>query len=323
MTAVMTIQPITFNTKTISGKKVKGIDKGGLYGLMKHNNREEYLDEYEVKTKRNTHIDTLKEHLNHYFKKMDANKIEKLKSIPHRANQRGAFQMVFSFQDLDIDEANQFYNKEFAKDKAKLIIEFLKQEGIIDRFELLDLICHNDEGMQGGDTQHPHFHLTFSAYDKINKDWGYKDFFSPTVDKKPMVKNGEIQYKKVKNGKDRGKFVLDSDGNKVPKMKDIEAPIFQKLQDNWNNFLIAKNQPYRNKKEFTSLIQLPGSIWRKLTPEKKQEVYKIRKLQYKMDRAYFNDNIKLYTSLKKEIILLLTEVMSDIEGIQKKLHIKL
>jgi len=323
MTAVMTIQPITFNTKSISGKKVKGIDKGGLYGLMKHNNREEYFDEYEVKTKRNTHIDTSKEHLNHYFKKMDASKIEKLKSILHRKNQRGAFQMVFSFQDLDVDEANQFYNKEFAKDKAKLIIEFLKQEGIIERFELLDLVCHNDEGMQGGNTQHPHFHLTFSAFDKINKDWGYKDFFSPTVGQKPMVRNGEIQYKKVKNGKDRGKFVLDSDGNKVPKMKDIEAPIFQKLQDDWNDFLIAKNQPYRNKKEFTSLIQLPNSIWRKLTPEKKQEVYKIRKLQNKIDRAYFNGNIKLYASLKKEIVSLLSEVMIDIERVQKKLHTKL
>ncbi len=322
MTAVMTIQPITFNTKTISGKIVKGIDKGGLYGLMKHNNREEYLDEYEVRTKQTTHIDTKKEHLNYYFKKMDASKIEKLKSIPHRANQRGAFQMVFSFQDLEVDEANKFYDKGFAKDKAKLIIEFLKQEGITDRFDLLDLICHNDEGMFGN-TQHPHFHLTFSAFDKINKDWGYKNFFSPTVGQKSMVKNGEIQYKKVKNGKDRGKFILDNDGNKVPKMKDIEAPIFQHLQDSWNDFLIAKNQPYRNKKEFTSLIQLPSFIWKKLTPKKKQEVYKIRKLQNKMDRAYFNDNMKQYESLKKEIISLLAEVMVDIEHIQKRLHIKL
>lgn len=323
MTCVMTIQPITFNTKKVSGKIVKGIDKGGLYGLMKHNNREEYLDEYEVKTKRNTHIDKSKEHLNHYFKRMDASKIEKLKATKHRVNQRGAFQMIYSFQDLEIEEANQFYDKEFAKDKAKLIVEFLKQEGIIERFELLDLICHNDEGMQGGDTQHPHFHLTFSAFDKINKDWGYKDFFSPTVGQKPMVKNGEVQYKKIKNGKDRGKYLLDEHGNKIPKMKDVEAPIFQKLQDNWNDFLIAKKQPYRNKKEFTSLIQLPSSIWRKLSPEKKEEVYKIRKLQNKMDRAYFSDNMKLYESLKKEIVSLLAEVMIDIERIQKKLHIKL
>lgn len=322
MTAVMTIQPITFNTKTISGKIVKGIDKGGMYGLMKHNNREEYFNEYEVKMRTNAHIDTTKEHLNHYFKKMDASKIEKLKSIPHRANQRGAFQMVFSFQDLGIDEANQFYDKEFAKDKAKLIVEFLKQEGITERFDLLDLVCHNDEGIHG-DTQHPHFHLTFSAFDKINKNWGYKDFFSPTVAQKPMVKNGEIQYKKVKNGKERGKYLLDDNGNKIQKMKDIEAPIFQKLQDNWNDFLITKKQPYRNKKEFTSLIQLPSSIWRKLTPEKKQEVYKIRKLQNKMDRAYFKDNIKQYEKLKKEIVSLLAEVMIDIEKVQKKLHIKL
>jgi len=323
MTAVMTIQPITFHTKKVSGRIIKGIDKGGMYGLMKHNNREEYLDEYEIKTKQNTHIDTSKEHLNHYFKKMDASKIEKLKAIPHRANQRGAFQMVFSFQDLDIEEANQFYDKVFAKEKAKLIVEFLKQEGIIERFELLDLVCHNDEGFQGGETQHPHFHLTFSAFDKINKTWGYKDFFSPTVGQKPMVKNGDIQYKKVKNGKDRGAYILDENGNKIPKMKDIEAPIFQNLQDNWNDFLRVKNQPYRNKKEFTSMIQLPSSIWRKLSPEKKEEVYKIRKLQNKMDRAYFNNNKKLYDRLKKEIVSMLAEVMVDIENIQKKLHIKL
>lgn len=313
----MTIQPITFNTKTISGKIVKGIDKGGLLALKGHNNRQEYHEEYEIKNRRTAHIDKSKEHLNHYFKKMNAKKIEKLKSIPHRSNQRGAFQIIYSFQDLDEETANKFYDKEYAKDKAKLIIEFLKSQGITQRFDLLDLICHNDEGLYG-ETQHPHFHLTFSAFDKIMQDWGYKDFYCPTVDKKPLVKNGEIQYKKIKNGKDRGKFVVDKNGNKVPKMKDIEAPIFKQLQDSWNHFLISKQEPFRNKKEFTSLIQFPDSIWRRLSPEKKQQVYDIRKLQKRMDRAYLDNDMKTYKKFRKELIYLIGDLMIEVETTQKK-----
>jgi vacuolar-type H+-ATPase subunit C/Vma6 len=71
------------------------------------------------------------------------------------------------------------------------------------------------------------------------------------------------------------------------------------------------------------MIQLPSSIWKKLSPEKKQQVYDIRKLQNKMDRAYFDNSTKKYERLKKEIVALLAEVMIDIEKIQKKLHIRL
>jgi len=313
----MTIQPITFHTKKISGKTVKGIAKGGLYGLKAHNNREEYLKEYEIKSRRTAHIDKSKEHLNHYFKKMSSKKIEQLKTIPHRSNQRGAFQIIVSYQDLDQDIANKFYDKEYAKDKAKLIVEYLKSQGITDRFELLDLICHNDEGLYG-ETQHPHFHLTFSAFDKIKQTWGYKDFFCPTVGQMPMTKNDEVQYKKVKFGKDRGKYVLDERGNKVPKMKDIEAPIFQELQDNWNDFLISKNEPFRNKKEFTSLIQFPDSIWRRLSEEQKQQVYAIRRLQ-RIRSKVENENSKKYQKLTNEIMYLLIGVMDEADNIQKKI----
>ena len=315
----MTIQPITFHTKKISGEIVKGIDKGGLYGLMKHNNREEYLNEYEIKNKRCSHIDKSKEHLNHYFKKMSSTHIEKLKSIPHRANQRGAFQIVISYQDLDKETASKFYNKEYAKKNAKLIIEFLKAQGITDRFELLDFSNHNDEGLYG-DTHHPHFHLTFSAYDKIKKDWGYKDFFCPTVDKKPIIKNGEIQYKKVKCGKNRGEYILDTQDRKVPKLKDVEAPIFQKLQDDWNDFLIYKNQPFRNKKEFTSILQFPNSIWRKFDEALKIKIYDIRKLEKKMNILRSKGCKEKYNEIKKQLVLMFNDVLIETENIKKSIN---
>ena len=78
-------------------------------------------------------------------------------------------------QDLTDEDLAKFHDKPYATQHAKMILAYLKEQGILEHFELLELVCHNDE-------KNPHYHLTFSAYDSLSKDWAYNDFFSPIME---------------------------------------------------------------------------------------------------------------------------------------------
>lgn len=312
MTAVLRMETINSGTLKRGGDLVRGIDEGGLIALMKHNNRTEIDNTYEVKSKRDTAIDIERSEHNIVFKEMTYKKIKKLQNIPHRKTQASAFQMVFDFQDLEEFEQLQFYNKDFAKDKAKLVLAYLKEAGIIQRFELLELVLHNDE-------KNPHFHLTFSSYDKIDNDWGVNEFFRPVVDYKTIYKNNKPVYKKIDKGKDRGKFLLDEKGNKIVKTMPIRKSNMQEIQDNWNDFLIKHNQVYRNKKEITSLLQFKKSIWRRFSEETKQKVYLLRKKEKELIKAKRADNIKKYNKVLNEITPIQKFVLNEAVNIEKKL----
>lgn len=308
MTAVLRIETINFATLTRSGKTIKGIDTGGLYGLQKHNNRTEYNSNYEVKSKRTTNIDKSKSKHNHYFKKLTSSKIETLKNIPHRKNQVGAFQMVFDFQDLTDSQKDKFRNEQYAKQKLKMILTFIKQQGILEKFNLLEAVLHNDE-------KNPHFHLCFSAIDNNTNNWGYNEFFSPIVDNEIVKKNGEVQYQKHNRGKSKGKYKLDSNGNKVPKTQAVRANIIQTLQNDWENFLLVNNLGYRNKKEYSSILQFPKLLWKKFNDELKEKIYTIRKKETLMNQLK-NKDINRYEALKKELAFEFYDVLNQIETIK-------
>lgn len=308
MTAVLRIETINFATLSKGGKVIKGIDDGGLYGLQKHNNRTEYNLDYEVKSKRTTNIDKSKSKHNHYFKKLTSNKIETLKNIPHRKNQVGAFQMVFDFQDLTDSQKDKFRNEQYAKQKLKMILTFLKQQGILEKFNLLEAVLHNDE-------KNPHLHLCFSSIDNNTNNWGYNEFFSPIVDNKIVKKNGEVLYQKHNRGKLKGKYKLDSNGNKIPKTQAVRANNIQKLQDDWDNFLLVNDLGYRNKKEYSSILQFPKLLWRKFDEQLREKIYAIRKKETKMNQMK-DKNINNYEALKKELAFEFFDVLNQIESIQ-------
>lgn len=314
MTAVMRIETINFATLKRGGSIVKGIDDGGMYGLLKHNNRVEYNKSYEVKSKRVTNINEKRSIYNHYFKKLTTNKIETIKNIKHRKNQVGAFQMVFDFQDLNDVDKDKFKDKNYAKHKLKIILAYLKEQDILNKFDLLEAIIHNDE-------LNPHFHLSFSSIDNNTKDWGYNDFFSPIVKHEIVKKNGIIQYQQNNRGKLKGKFKLDSNGHKIPKKQAVRANILQKLQDDWDNFLLKNNQPYRNKKEYSSILQFPKYLWRRFDNDLKEKIYSIRKKEISVNQMKDKDNNK-YEALKKELAYKFYDVITEVEVVKSKPFIK-
>lgn len=312
MTAVLRLETINFSTMKRGNEEVKGIDDGGMSALMKHNNRTQIQETYEVKSKRDTEIDIQRSKYNITFKEMNYKKIKNLQNIPHRNNQAGAFQMVFDFQDLEEFERKQFYNKDYSKNKANMILAYLKEQGILERFELLELIIHNDE-------KNPHFHLTFSGFDKISNNWGVNEFFRPIVDYAPQYKNNEPIYKKIDKGKDRGKYLLDENGNKIIKTQAVRKSILQDIQDNWNDFLIKNHQPYRNKKEITSLLQFKKSIWRRFSKETKEIVYLLRQREKELIKAKRANDIKKYNKILNEISPIQKFVLNEAVNIEKKL----
>ncbi|MDD3009338.1 MAG: hypothetical protein PHQ70_10785 [Arcobacter sp.] len=312
MTCVMRIETINFATLNRGGQSVKGINDGGLYGLMKHNNREEINTSYEVKSKRATNIDTAKSKYNHYFKKLTTLKIEKLKQIPKKKlDTAGAFQVVFDFQDLPEIERAKFFNEDYSKDKAKLILAFLKEQGILEEFELLEMVLHLDE-------KNPHFHLCFSAFSNSKSKFAYNEFFSPIVDYEPVLdKNGNNIFKKINRGKNKGKYELDEQGEKILKTVPIRKSILQTLQNSFNDFLIKNQTPYRNKKEFTSLLQFPKSVWHKFPDDLKQKIYDIREKEKIMNMQRKKQNKNEYEKSRKELVYLFNDVIIETENIKK------
>ncbi len=311
MTCVMRIETINFATLTRGGKVVKGIDEGGMHGLMKHNNREEINTSYEVKSKRATNINRSKSHNNLYFKKLTNRKIQKLKSLTKKKKDTvGAFQVVFDFQDLPESERQKFYNEKYSKQKAKLILAYLKEQGILDEFDLLEVVLHLDE-------KNPHFHLCFSAFSNSKSKFAYNEFFTPIVDNEPVLdKDGNMTFKKINRGKNKGKYELDEDGEKILKTRVVRKSILKNLQDSFNDFLIKNNTAYRNKKEFTSLLQFPKSVWHQFDESLKQKIYNIREKERLMNMQRKKKN-KEYEETRKELVLLFNDVIIETEKVKK------
>lgn len=313
MTCVMRVETINFATLTRAGKVVNGVSDGGMHGLMKHNLREEINTDYEVKSKRATNIDKSKSKYNQYYKKITNKKIEKLKSLPKKKKDTvGAFQMVFDFQDLPEIEREKFYSEKYSKQKAKLLLSFLKEQGILDEFELLEIVLHLDE-------KNPHFHLCFSAFSNSKSKFAYNEFFSPIVDNEPVLdKNGNNVFKKINRGKNKGEYELDSNGNKIFKTRPKRKSILQDLQDSFNDYLIKSNTAYRNKKEFTSLLQFPKSVWHKFDESLKEKIYTIREKERLMNMLRKKKNNKEYEKIRKEIVYLFNDVIIETESIKKQ-----
>lgn len=312
MTCVMRVETINFATLKRSAETVKGINEGGMHGLMKHNLREDINTKYEVKSKRATNIDKSKSKYNQYYKKLSNKKIEKLKTLPKKKKDTaGAFQMVFDFQDLPEIERQKFFSEKYSKQKAKLILSFLKEQGILKEFELLELVLHLDE-------KNPHFHLCFSAFSISKSKFAYNEFFSPIVDNEPVLdKNGLKVFKKINRGKNKGEYELDSNGDKILKTRPVRKSILQGLQNSFNDFLIKNHTPYRNKKEYTSLLQFPKSVWHRFPEDLKQKIYTIREKEKLMNMKRKKKNNKEYEKIKKELVYLFNDVIIETENIKK------
>ena len=313
MTCVMRIETINFATLTRGGRVVKGIDEGGMHGLMKHNNRDEINTEFEVKSKRATNIHRCKSKYNQYFKKLTHKKIEKIKSLPKKKKDTaGAFQMVFDFQDLPQSERSKFKNEQYSKNKAKLILAFLKEQGILDEFELLEIVLHKF------DEKNPHFHLCFSAFSNSKSKFAYNEFFSPIIDNEPVLdKNGLNVFKKINRGKNKGNYELNCNGDKILKTRPKRKSILQALQNSFNDFLIKNQTPYRNKKEFTSLLQFQKSVWYKFDENLKQKIYDIRETERYMNMLRKKGSRDKYNEIKKQLGLMFNDVLIETENIKK------
>lgn len=169
MTAVLRFGKRSFaNTIEKNGDTLLGIDAGGLYALKNHNERFELSNRFEIRSKRRTNIDAEKSSANIVYKTMSSASIEKIKKQEHRANTVGAFELSFDFQDLTKQERENFDTNHY---KA-IIGEFLAHYGISERFELIELVYHQDE-------KNPHFHAVFSGFDLIAQKFRVNDFFSP------------------------------------------------------------------------------------------------------------------------------------------------
>ncbi|RLA82262.1 MAG: hypothetical protein DRG78_07655 [Epsilonproteobacteria bacterium] len=269
MTAVLRIEKRNFtDTKTKSGL-VRGIENGSLIAMKKHNERLEINHHYEMKSKQRTNITEKNSHKNIYFKNMSYEEIKKIKKKHHRSNSVGAFEIVFDFQDLTKDEIKNF---DVLAHKS-LIDEFLQEQSLTNEFEILSYAYHGDE-------KNPHFHLILSGWNEQEQAFNFNDKFNPKKNGKPVLNsNGEQVYLKHNRGKNKGEFLLDKENNKQVKYEMIRENGVQKLQDKWGDYLSSNNFRYSHKKEFTSLLQFPNSIWHKFDEETKQRVYFIRELE--------------------------------------------
>lgn len=296
MTAVLSLKFYSFaNNKN----RERGILNGCLSALSRHNLRMEINNKYEIKKKQQTVINEEESQNNIIEKSLDYSKIDIIKQqqkdTKTRKNGVGAFSLIFDFknqnkEDFDADAHNTLIN------------EYLAEIGLSDKFELLEFVWHFDE-------KSIHCHLLFSGYDKQKEKFSVNDFFSPKGEPKPIKDaQGNIIYKKIANGKDRGKHIIEN-GYKVPKLQAKRRNGTQWLQDEFSSYLKENDFVYSNKKEFSSILQFPNGIWRNFDEQTKEAVY------------YFRDLENLYYETKKQnpkdktLIKIHTEMMQGVSTI--------
>ena len=296
MTAVLRIEKRNFADTKTKGGLVRGIENGSLIAMKKHNERLEINHHYEMKSKQRTNITDKNSYKNIYFKNMSYEEIKNIKNKPHRSNSVGAFEIVFDFQDLTEGEIKSF---DILAHKS-LIDEFLQEHSIINKFEVISYVYHADE-------KNPHFHLIFSGWNEQEQAFNFNDVFNPKKNGESLVDaDGNQVYLKHNRGKDKGEFLLDEQGNKQIKYQMSRENGVQYLQDKWGAYLNENNFRYSHKKEFTSLLQFPNSIWHKFDEETKERVYFIRELEKERILNLSKEN---YTVCDEIEMLLKNEVL--------------
>lgn len=307
MTAVLSLKFYNFANNN-NGER--GILNGCLSALSKHNLREEVNCKMEIKRKQQTHINELESKNNVIMQSLDYEEINKIKQLQKhtktRKNGVGAFSLVFDFKN---QEKKQFD----IKAHNELINEYLADIGLSDRFEQLEFVWHMDE-------KSVHCHLLFSGYDRYNARFAVNDYFSPKSEPiQKRNKQGNIVYKKIANGKDRGKYQLNKNGNKIPKLEAKRRNGTQWLQDTFSKYLDYNNFKYSNKKEFSSILQFPNAIWRGFSEATKEAVYHFRKLEnefYELKKQ--NSKNKLLNKLHQEMLIGVSQILIEARDIQEK-----
>lgn len=308
MTAVLRIEKRNFaDTKTKNGF-VRGIEKNSLVAMKKHNERLEINHNYEIKSKQRTNINEENSYKNIYFKSMSFEQIKKIKNRQHRSNSVGAFEVVFDFQDLTENEINSF---DVLQHKA-LIDKFLQEQSIGKKFELLSYVYHADE-------KNPHFHLIFSGWNKQEQSFNFNDEFNPKKKGEPLLTSeGNPVFLKHNRGKQKGEYLLDEHGDKQIKYEMVRENGTQKLQDAWGSYLKDNNFRYSHKKQFTSFLQFPNSIWHSFDANTQKKVLFIRELEKERIQSIAENNLLLADEieimLKNEVL----EVLHLAQHIQDK-----
>lgn len=260
----------TLGNKSADGRR--GIKAGALVAISRHNFRAKVDKNVEIrKSKKATHIDASLSYRNICYKQLD---FEEIKTIKRQAketsaknNTVGSFELL-----LDFTENVQTFDAEAHKE---MVMGFLKEIGILDRFKLLEMVLHLDE-----EREKPHFHIVFSGFNQEIGKFAVNDFFSPKGEEKILRDEyGEIIYKKIKNGKERGELELDKNGNLIPRMEAYRRNGAQWLQDSYSHYLQENDIKYSNKKKWSSALQFPNGVWRKFDQKTKDAVYYFRDLE--------------------------------------------
>lgn len=293
---------------TMENRKLEG---GEIWSIHKHNIREELnVSTSELKLLRKTSIDATQSHHNRYFKTMRWDELKALKAKPHKKNTAGAFEIVFSMQN-----ENAQLNENFDVREHKGIIEgFLKEFGITERFDVLEFAYHGDEGIN---STHHHYHITFSGWDRLEEKFNINGFFSPVIAEEFQYdKQGHQLFKKIDKGRERGIYMRQNNGRRIPKTKPVRAEGMQLFQDAWESYLL-KNTPYWNKKPFTSMVQIPKSVYKAMNLEERERLSEFRELENIKYEHLFNEEYHdkgLLTLINEKMIALLLSLNDVIEG---------
>ena len=209
---------------------------------------------------------------------------------------------------------NAQLNENFDVIQNKEIIEgFLKEFGITERFDVLEFAYHGDEGIG---KKHHHFHITISGWDNIEDKFNVNGFFSPVIAEAFQYdKQGNLLFKKIDKGKERGKYMLQSDGRRTPKTQPVRAEGMQIFQNAWEEYLL-RNTPYWNKKPFTSMIQIPKSIYKAMNLEERKRLFKFRELENIKYEHLFSEEYhdqELLKLINEKMIALLLSLNKVIE----------
>ena len=303
-TAVIRIQKINFRDRVYSdGKTVKG-GAQGLWAIKKHNERLEVNRLYECKSKQSTNIDTTKSKDNIYVKRMAASDINEIKEQGKlaRPNASCAFEIVIDFQDLT-EEEKADWDPSYHID---LIQNYFEKLGL-EEFKQIAFAVHlNDE-------KNPHIHAVYSGYSKKQEKFNINGFFNPEIGEPVVDANNEIMYKKHNRGKLKGQFMLDSEGNKIPKRKALNGADF--LQSTWSMYLDETNKEpgapqYRQDKEFASFFYYTDGVYRKFSEETKERISIVREAE----RDYHHLRRDGYDEEKNELKEFILKEFADING---------